>query len=647
MEELESSLPVAMLFLKNLSKIEIRHDGRQLRIFEKVMDDDRLIISHGDSADDRVWHLLRGSFEDSASDLRLRHPGRIEDKRSAEVVIALPADEELRAGLLCACLPTEEGPDPGLPFHVNADFFPSNDRKNVILGDDYQSQWNQEALFEAARTVAKATPQLTRLLGAERFWHLASALYALFNAHKDSRNSIWAEFWSALEDALRKEAVVLTSSGDWTTANSGVAVLLQREEEPNIPVLEGLGIKLVAEGLRPYQAMLRSVGVPVFDIDTLCSALTSSGLDRPVAFDDLPLCITSGSGRTALWTEIDILLGRQGRTPYAKLEDEERLRAVSLAPSHNKFLWPCRDVYVSDATTVQLFSSLGLDIPFLDQAEMSFAPLRGLCDAFEAEDAVQSLEESDPVAIQRLWTEGRYPLPKLIAWFENRRGQIVDDEDICRRLAALPIYPSADRLHPLNSLVLPGGFNDPLGLTNIVDIDTLGGRRDFLISIGVAKLDFRTYVLEHLPKALDSYKLHSTVKQQAVILLADHLGELMGDDEVRETLSLVPLVICADREYHHADDCYFPNDTVQEVLGNNVNIAVLPKEREAAVQELLTWLGVEREPRVNDIMQTIHRISNEPCSDTSVEQIQKIVIHLGRRFEDIVNDIGIVDLFLN
>ena len=291
LEELERSLPVAMLFLRNLSAIEIKDSDGPRRKFERESDSNTVIISQGASASDRVWHLLRGDFQSEAAGLRRQHLGRIEDKRSAEVVVALPTDE-LSAGLLCASLPTEESP--GLPFHVNADFFPSNDRKHVILGEDYQSQWNREALLAAARTVAEATPRLTRMLGAERFWHLASALNALaLSAHKDNRDSVWAEFWSVLEVALRKQAVVLTSSRDWTTANSGVAVLLQREEAVNIPVLEGLGIKLVAEVLRPYQAILRSVGVPVLDIETLCSALTTNGLDKPVCLDDLPSCLTS------------------------------------------------------------------------------------------------------------------------------------------------------------------------------------------------------------------------------------------------------------------------------------------------------------------------------------------------------------------
>ena len=631
-EELERCLPVAMLFLKNLGSIEIVDSGRPRRKFERESDDDTLIVSQGQSANDRVWHLLRGNFRGEAAGLRRQHAGRIEDKRSAEVVVALPT-EELSAGLLCACLPTEEGP--GLPFHVNADFFPSNDRKHVILGDDYQSKWNREALLAAARTVAEATPWLTRMLGAERFWHLASALGALaVSAHKDNRDGVWPEFWNALETAIRKEPVVLTSSRDWTTTKSGVAVLQQHEESLNIPVLEGLGVKLAAEDLRPYQTVLRSVGVPVLDVETLCSALTAKGLDKPVDLVDLPPCLSSTSGRAGLWTEVAILLRRQGSNPHAKRADEERLRAVSLAPAIDKALWPCRDAFRADAPTVRLFASLGLDIPFLDQEVSAFEPLNYLCEVFEAEDAVQALEQDDPASMQRLRAEGRFPLQGLLAWFENRRDEIVDDRDMCGRLAALPIYPSGDRLHPLTSLVLPGDFEDPLGLTRLVNVDAVGRRREFLVDLGVAQLDFRTYVLNYLSPALEDEALDPTVRYAAVTLLADRFGELIGDEEVHQVLSSVRLVMCTDGQYHRADDCYFPDDLIQEVLDKDASIVVLPQERKAAVRGLLTWLGVASLPRLRDVVQTVHRIAHGPCSPTVVLQIQKIVTHLGRRFED-------------
>ena len=632
LEELERSLLVAMLFLKNLSEITVRCEGSPRQTFERVVDDNRLIISQGDSADDRVWHLLHGNFEDAASDLRVRHPARIEDKRSAEVVVAVPIQGELSAGMLCACLPTEEST--GLPFHVNADFFPSNDRKHVILGEDYQSQWNREALSTAARTVARAVPQLTTTLGAERFWNIASTLNTLYlNVNKDGRDGVWREFWTTLEVVLREEAVLFTSGGNWTTAHSGVAILLQQQEADHISVIEGLGIELVAENLRPYQSTIRSIGVPLFNVETLCATLNANELNQPVRFDDLPPCLTSETGRSALWSEIALLLGRQGSTPNAKRADEERLGGVSLAPVINEALWPCQRAFRADASTVGLFASLGLDIPFLDEEESAFESLANLCPEFAVEDAVQALEEADPATIQRLWREGRFSLPKLIEWFQSRRRQIVEDEDLRYRLAALSIYPGADHLHPLSNLDLPGTFEDPLGLATLVDVAALGGRKEFLRDLRATELTFGIYVLRHLTLALDSETLDPGIRRAAVDLLADHLGELMDDDEVRQRLSSVRLVSCTDGKYRRAHDCYFASAVISAVLGDGANVALLPEKREASVRRLLDWIGVASVPRLRDVIRTIRRIAEPPCSASAVSRMQGLFAHLVGRFE--------------
>ncbi len=628
LDELGRSLPVAMIFLKNLKTIEVRQDGQPLLKFERELDNGTLLISQGSSTNDRIWHLIHGDFHEAAVELRHKHPGRIEEKRSSEVMVALPT-EDSSEGLLCACLPTEESP--GLPFHVNADFFPSNDRKRVILGDDYQSHWNREALLAAAETVGEATPGLTTMLGAKRFWHLVQRLQLL--AAKDGRDAIWRVFWEALQPPLKSQAVILTSSEDWTTVQGGVALLQHEDEAASIPVLEGLGMKLVSEDLRSYQTTMRSIGVPYFDIKALSYTLSCLGLDRPISFDDLPPCLTSRSARDSLWTEISILLGRQARNLSAKRADEERLGVVSLAPTVNNELWPCQEAFRADKTTIELFLSLGLDIPFLDQTETAFEPLVNLCKDFRVEDAVEALEGASASSIRQLWIEEHFPI-RLIEWFAIRREEIMNDDDIRDRLAALPIYPSTDRrLHPLTHLVMPGDFEDPFGLTHLVDVDAISRQREFLLDLGVDELDFRTFVLDYLPKALEDEELNPTVRDATVSLLAGRIGELRDDREVHDLLAGVPLVTCSDGECRRADACYFPSELVQEVLGKNANIAVLPVERETAVQELFAWLGVERTPRSRDIVQTVLRIAEGPCESKSVLQVQKIISHLARRFE--------------
>jgi len=278
LEELKQTLPVAMLFLKRLRTVEIKQAGRPAGSFQRVDHADSLIVTDGNPQNDQIWHIARGDFANAADVLRARHPGRIEKKRSSQVTIAVPAGA-FSSGLLCACLPTEQRV--GLPFHVNADFFTTNDRKSVILSDDFQSDWNREALRAASLALGGAVGQLPALLGAARFWGLVSTLKEVADAlEKSSGELTLAGFWKVCEPRLRTVPTIYTTDNRWTTCGDAT-LLLQREEAGVISTLEGLGVNVVHEDLRPYQSLLRAeaVGVSVLNIERLCVALRAQGMD--------------------------------------------------------------------------------------------------------------------------------------------------------------------------------------------------------------------------------------------------------------------------------------------------------------------------------------------------------------------------------
>ena len=130
-----------MLFLENLSSVDLKHDGVVIKRLQRIVQSDRVIIH--DDHKRASWRLLRGEFHRSADELRQRHPGRIEPKRRADVILAVP-DATISKGLLYAFLPTQS--ESGLTFHINADFFPSSDRKRIIFESDFQSEWNRAAI---------------------------------------------------------------------------------------------------------------------------------------------------------------------------------------------------------------------------------------------------------------------------------------------------------------------------------------------------------------------------------------------------------------------------------------------------------------------------------------------------------------------
>ena len=629
LEELKHTLPVAMLFLKRLRTLEIKQAGHPVQTFQRVDHADSLIVTDGNPQNDQIWHVVRGDFARAAETLRARHPDRIEKKRSSQVAIAMPAGA-FSGGLFCACLPTEQRV--GLPFHVNADFFTTNDRKSVILSDDYQSEWNREALRAASLALGGAVGKLPALLGGRRFWGLVSTLKEVADAAQSgSGDRTLAEFWKVAERRLRMAPTIYTTDKRWTTC-ADATLLVQREESGVIPTLEDLGMNVVHEDLRPYQGLLRSeaVGVPALNIEQLCVALKAHGLNDRTELNALPASLKSVSNRAALWQEISLLLDRQQRTPKAKADDERRLRKVALAPGRDNALWPFGDVFSADEATVDLLESLKLGIPFLSSIG-EFSSLIGLCPQFDAAAAVDALGAVETGKLEEEWQQERLPLRRLFEWFENRRQQILADDDTRERLAALPLYPSSGKLRALKEVALPGNFDDHLGLAELVDLAALGGRREFLRDLGMPELDFQTYAVARLPAALNDPATPVEKRRAAVELLARRAGALKDDQTARLALATTRLVECNDGEFRQANECYFDARAVRECLGNDAHLATIPKGHEAALRELYAWLGVSSEPHFLDIAKAIRVVSDQKYSPDGVARVKAIFAHLGRR----------------
>jgi hypothetical protein len=627
--ELLAALPVAMLFLRRLRKVTIKEAGIQKADLHRLDETDSLIVSDGKPENDQVWHLVHGDFPEPATALRQRHGRRIEDKRSSKVTIAIPA-AGVRAGLLCAGLPTEH--DTGLPFHVNADFFPTNDRKRVILSEDYQSEWNRAALEAAGRAVAEAIDRLPRLLGAQRFWELVTRLKDVADVSAKERGEpAMGASWKHVSSKLRGTPSILTSKSQWVTPGEA-CLLLQKEESFALPILESLGVQVVHEDLRPYQTMLRSdtVGIPVLDIDRICSTLKAAGLGNRIATSGLPNGLTTSQQRDLLYAEIALLLERQQRTPKARAEDERRLKEIALAPGRDGALWPCREIFSADEDTVALFETLGPDIPFLKPHE-AFLPLAGLCRRFSAAAAIEGLEQVDLSKLSNLLQHKSRPIQRLFAWLENRREEVLTDSALKSKLGRLNLFPSNGVLRPLERLALPGDFTDPLGLAELVEVNVLGGRREFLRDLGMPELNFATYATARLPGALANPAITVDKRRAAVVLLANRVGELKDNAEARQSLSGVALVQCADGQFREPHQCYFESKDVRECLGAEVNIAVLAPGHEAAVRDLLEWLGVADEPRIAHVVEKVLALTALPYSDAPAQRIRLILAHLAKR----------------
>lgn len=625
--ELERVVPAAMIFLKKLTTIELRVEGEQKVRFERTGDSGQVLIARGDPAVDRVWHLLHGEFEDEAAELRARYPRLIEKKRGHKVTIAIPQQGPC-TGVLCAFLPTQHLT--GLPFHVNGDFFPNNERRRILMAgegeNDYQSDWNRTVIKTAAGVLADALPTLPSSLGAVTLWELMQAVRSVAEeAKKGQREDVLGGFWKAVSARVAEVDVVFTATGEWRKPEDVLLLLEKREEDTALQLLAGLGLSIVNPDLRPFHGLLREIGVALLDASHVVEALEAAGLTARVEIDSLPEVLRTEEGRETLWRELTTLRARPRRAEQ-QAACVAQLAACAVAPGRDGALWPCQALFRADAATIALFSRLESPPPFLAESE-SFSGLADLCREFTAEAAIDLLSEAEEDLSTAL-VDGALSAAELLGWFEDRRGEILENEETRDSLAALPIFPSASGCRPLAELALPGGFVDTIGLAELVDLDHLGGRREFLKELGARELTLETYVRVHVPRAFAAGGLSVEQKRQTVRLLADNLGRIREYEDARRRLRELEIVECRDGEFRAPSAVYLRTPMVVELLADRVAYARSDRDHGAAIEELYRWLRVSSVPRDEDVMAVVRDATAGPPDAARRGQILRVFTHL-------------------
>ena len=605
--------------------------GTTCKKLERLDDGDSLILSESGNPNDRVWHLIRGDFSGVATRLKEKHPGRIEEKRQATLTLAL-SETVREVGLICACLPTQYVT--GLPFHINADFFSTSDRKRIVLEDDYQSEWNRAALKASAEALRDALGRLPSLLGHQELWKLLTAIQRVGDeAESGKRERSLADFWQALKPALPSSSIVFTSNGRWVSAQEA-ELLLQKDEEPAAPLLTELGLKIVHEDLRPFQSLLhnQAVGVPLHDLRSLCEALVNLGLNRPVSKAEWPVCLRSPGVLQTLWRQITRLLQRsQGQRGHLELENI--LTQISVVPGRDGALWPCNKIFRADSKTVSIFERLDAAIPFLAKVDPEFDALWQICPSFDAHAAVQWLKQLGEERIQQAWKDRRLDLRTLFGWLADRRTEVLQDEATRETLANLPIFPSSGGLHSLKEVALPGNFDDPLGLAVLVDFTAIGGHRDFLSELGARQLDFASYARVHLPRAIEQPDVSPERRRLVLTLLATRLNEIKDDHDARKALAVCDLVECQDGVFRKPDVVYFDTESVRNCLRSETAITLIPIEHQTADSRFLPMARRYFDPRATDLIARIKSLTSSQPLPEPVRGIRSIFVHLAKQAE--------------
>lgn len=621
--EITAALPLAALFLKQLDRLEVKRNGTLVSYIEREVVGQGQLGLRGDTAE-TTWHFFSGDFDQASAALRAEYQWQIEEKRRSQLTLAIP-NRPLSDGRLFATLPSQTTTP--LPFHLNADFFPSSDRKRIVFGTDYQSAWNRAAVQAAAETLTAYFDQLPSLLGPAGLWHF---LQQVERTHQQAQegvlDSVFAAFWQSLMPLLPQRPIVFTSAGHWVTPATA-RLISSTAEMAAVPLLEALDIAVVHPDLQPYAALLRrpEIGVPLLAVRDVTAALNR--LVKPqTPLTQAPAPFNQLATWQSLWRVLDVLL-RRAPSREARDQDRQALQTAALTLTDQATLAPALAVARVKPDSKPLFPRQQW---LADSLDAEAIPGSLVAD-FNAKRAIEYLTDLGPEEMERAWQEGQLDPAALYEWFESRQFEILDDPRLIQQFRQLPLFPVFDRLYPLAQLYIAGGFDDPLKLSGLVDLAAIGGRDDFLRDLGVRPLTFHTYLSDEVPRLLLHHpNIRSDARAQLVELIAGRLGSIRDDEELQQKLRPLPLVACLDGHYRPAAQVYADRQ-VMAVLGDQVHVA---EPAGGAVQALHDWLGVAKEAKPADVIHSLSQAERQhgrsPLNDQTYSQVQNGWLYLSQ-----------------
>ena len=569
------------------------------------------------------WYLLEGNFNLEANLLKKREENKIPEKRKSIVTIAIPANNINLEGLLYAFLPTQEKRN--LPFHINADFFPSSDRKRILSDNNAIGKWNESAYNESISLVAKNIDFLKSRLGHIYFWQFLE------------KCKLNISFWNILKPNISQSSIIWTTDGKWCKPNQ--AYLLTSKEQEAIPLLIQMGLSIVHSDLNTHRALLENIGVRFLSTSILINYLIASELNRSFTIEQAPQWLRSNENRNILGKQLDILLKRS--ESYPDFTDiKNRLAQCAIAVGSNGNFYPINQLYYrknNDQATINLFSEINESLVFVDQNNPD--SIKNIIDKYQlfkqlrADIILKSLEEI-PVAILHQRLAQNKLLFRLFEWVSvSERAKVFASDGIRERFCQLPIFPSGDNLVPLTGLSVAGSFNDPLHLSSLVNLDAIGGHKEFILALGARELTLINYVCYQVPIALQK-QINIQSKRKLIEVLAENLDEFKDNLNAKSALSQCLLVECQDQEFRIADDVYFESNEIQELLGNQYPIATFSQqERQKLLRIFLKWLGVNNIPKPEHLIQTINRIVQQQASDINHQKIKNIFIYINNNWD--------------
>ena len=598
-KDIQKILRKSLLFLRYVTKAEVRNDGELLLACDLERGDSAdLTISFRPGKEVEKWLILRTDAEKMAEELYESHPRLEALGRGTKISIGLRIEPEpLNDGLLYAFLPTEQ--PTGLPLHINADFFPESDRKALIFaGHQHEQAWNEMLIGAAAAELARDPEALFQKLGHTQLWQILSRCFELPKPqnHPECFNVFWEEF-----KTTAPQTHIVVAKDNSLQCPNGVFIARPPLNDEQVLAFQQIGGKVAIEDLRPHQNAMNQLGSQILTLERMVNLLEQS-MNQYAAGVSQVTEQEVNSLFHPVWSIVNDLLPEIGAQNQASALFIQKLSAIPFIITEDLYVVTINQSFlvlptidsekVAKLLPKQFIASHYLhDLPRISKL-INKLELAGV--ASHLQSSISSDEVEDVIGVEH------NQLRELYQLFYDLDRQGDSDKSVYTTLVNLPIWLSSRGLIKANQALLPGNFHDPTGEAELFDVSVLTeSARDFITTkLGVQTQSIEAYVQTVVPRLFDE---NGPLEIEKYLLLITELAEhpsLVNDDNILKLLGSLPIVPTQDGKWSLPHLTYRQTDALVKVLGDSkhlwLDFSCIPNTR--SVHSFIESLGIRRSP---------------------------------------------------
>ena len=627
----------SLVFLKNLKKISILNHGKVKSIYtrEYVSDKNLLTVSHQPSGKVREYFYVSRDFTNALNFLEVKFPRDLGKKnRRHSVEIAIPKEfDSSKSGLIYAYLPTER--NTLMPMSINGDFYPDSSRKDVILdrrsSSDALSEWNRTIIDCSADLFNYFINEIYQFLGYKKFWLLVQSIFDLneqIRAYGSDTSDCFGSFWNRFGLQSGEVSIIPMEGNEEISKRILGSFLLEGDDvKEKRQAVKTLGISTPSHKIQKQFEVLKVLGIEDIDFNVIVDALSKAQWVRQPRDKVMPNDTEFKDKYLPVYTLLDSHIPRENASLIFR-DSLVKYRVMPVLISHSGDVTTPGDLYFTENADLQNMAiNLDPKIKFLNTELMKFSRIKGSCTEFRTSDALhlivrvlQRLEKPSLPTVQLIH--------RLLILVTGNKKPLDDDLDSLKRLE---IWPTASGvLISADQGMIPGGFSDPLGNAEIVDVAKLEKKaHSFLVEVlGIKILTLESYVNEILPNVFSSTFNNITDSSYQKLLeeLSKHHKKFENKDLVSkmQTLQFVPTEFGG---FSDINSCAIGSISDKKRLFGIFENWFAPKflPESKVIRQFLETLGLRVTPDAKNLGYVLRKVTSESQNKHNRQKVIRIL----------------------